>query len=266
MEKGECLNNNQRTSLVPHSLLKDVRVALIFLTRLPVRYAGAIDGSDLARASWAFPVIGVLVGGVGGLTYAAAFALHLPPLPSALLAIAASVLLTGAMHEDGLADVADGFWGGATRERKLEIMRDSRIGTYGCLALIFSVAIRAAAVAALVTPAAVTAGLIAAHAGARAVMPILMRIMPLARSEGLAASAGEPPAGAASAALALGLLVLILTLGLIAIPTAFAAIGAAYAAAKIAERHIGGRTGDVLGGAEQCAEAAILMTAAALLA
>jgi adenosylcobinamide-GDP ribazoletransferase len=246
-------------------LFRDLCVALIFLTRLPLRYAGAIAGTDLARASWAFPVIGVLVGGVGGLTYAAAFALHLPPLPSALLAIAATVLLTGAIHEDGLADVADGFWGGSTRERKLEIMRDSRIGTYACLALIFSVAIRAAAVAALATPAAATAGLIAAHAGARAVMPMLMRVMPLARSEGLAASAGEPPAGAASAALALGLLVLILALGLVGVPAAFAATGAAYAVAKIAERQLGGRTGDVLGGAEQVTEAAILLTAAALL-
>ena len=93
---------------------------------------------------------------------------------------------------------------------------------------------------------------------------MLMRVMPLARSEGLAASAGEPPAGAAFAALALGLLVLILALRLVAVPAAFAGFGAAYAVAKIAERHIGGRTGDVLGAAEQFAEGAILITAAAL--
>ena len=258
------MDHNRETEIVRHALLKDLCVALIFLTRLAVRYSGAITGGDLARASWALPLIGVLVGGVGGLIYAIALALHLPPLPSALLAVAATVLLTGAMHEDGLADVADGFWGGSTRERKLEIMRDSRIGTYACLALVFSVAIRAAAVAALATPAAAAAGLIAAHAGARSVMPMFMRVMPLARSEGLAASAGEPPAGAAFAALALGFLVLILALGLVAVPAAFAGLGAAYLISKLAERHIGGRTGDVLGGAEQFAEAAILITAAAL--
>jgi adenosylcobinamide-GDP ribazoletransferase len=91
----------------------------------------------------------------------------------------------------------------------------------------------------------------------------LMRLLPLARSEGLAANAGEPPVGAAFAALALGLLVLVLSLGAIALPAAVAGFGAAYAMARIAQHHIGGRTGDVLGAAEQLAEVAILITAAA---
>jgi adenosylcobinamide-GDP ribazoletransferase len=249
--------------MAPHSLLTEIRVALIFFTRLPLSYAGTITGPDFARASWASPLVGVLIGATGGLIYAVAFALNLQPLLSALLAIAATVLLTGAMHEDGLADVADGFWGGSTRDRKLAIMRDSRIGTYAGLALVFSVAIRTAAVAALATPAAAAASLIAAHAGARAVLPTLMRLLPLARSEGLAANAGEPPVGAAFAALALGLLVLVLSLGAIALPAAVAGFGAAYAMARIAKRHIGGQTGDVLGAAEQLAEVAILITAAA---
>src|SRR5262249_15633861 len=145
-----------------------------------------------------------------------------------------------------------------------EMMRDSRIGAYACLALILSVAIRAAAVAALARPATAVAALIAAHAGARAILPTLMRLGPLARSDGLAADAGEPAAGAASAALLLGSLVLMLGLGATAVPAALTGSGAAYAMVRTAERHIGGRTGDVLGAAEQLAEIAILVTAAAL--
>ncbi|MCI0431690.1 MAG: adenosylcobinamide-GDP ribazoletransferase [Rhodospirillales bacterium] len=260
------MNRDRGIRAVPHwrPLIKDIRVALIFLTRLPLPHDGTITGADLARATWANPLAGALIGAAGGFAYAIAFALHLPPLLSALFALAATILLTGALHEDGLGDVADGFGGGFARERKLEIMRDSRIGTYACLALVLSVAIRAAAVASLATPAAAAAGLIAAHAGARAVIPTLMRLVPLARSEGLAAHTGEPPAAAAFAALALGFVVLALSLGGAAVPAGLAGCGAAYAMGRTAKRHIGGRTGDVLGAAEQVAEAAILVTAAAL--
>ena len=117
--------------------------------------------------------------------------MHLPPLPAAALAVAATVAVTGALHEDGLADVADGFGGGATRERKLEIMRDSRIGTYGVCALILSFILRISALTNLGDPALVTAVLVAAHAAARAPIPAFMRLVPAARTDGLSADAGR---------------------------------------------------------------------------
>ena len=99
-------------------------------------------------------------------------------------------LVTGALHEDGLADTADGFGGGDTRERKLEIMRDSRIGTYGVCALIVSLLVRADAIASLTDPVLVAPALIAAHAGARAVMPLVMFLLPAARTDGLRSRRG----------------------------------------------------------------------------
>jgi cobalamin synthase len=134
------------------ALVVDVKIALIFLTRLPLRHAGAITGEDLARASWANPIAGALIGASGALVYLIAYSIGLPPLLSALLAVAATILITGALHEDGLGDVADGFGGAFEREKKLAIMRDSRIGTYAGLALILSVAIRAAALTAIAEP------------------------------------------------------------------------------------------------------------------
>jgi len=242
-----------------------VKIALIFLTRLPLPHAGAITGEDLARATWANPIAGAVIGAAGGLVYALAFQLGLTPLLCGLLAVAATILLTGALHEDGLGDVADGFGGAFERERKLAIMRDSRIGTYAGLALILSVAIRAAALAAIAAPGAVAASLIAAHAGARATIPLFMRSFPLAKAEGLAAYAGEPPRASVATALVLGLLVSVLALGGAGLVALLAGACAAFVMGAIALRQIGGYTGDVLGAAEQLAEAAVLIAAAALL-
>ena len=249
---------------MPVAFATDLKIAMIFLTRLPLRHDGAITGEDLARATWANPLAGALIGAVGGGIYALAFALGLTPLLCALLALAATILLTGALHEDGLGDVADGFGGGFKREQKLAIMRDSRIGTYAGLALILSIALRAAALAALASPGLALAALIAAHAGARAVIPPLMRLLPLARAEGLAAYAGEPPAQSALLALGLGLLICLFALGPAGLIALAVGAGAAGAMGWVARRQIGGYTGDVLGAAEQLAEAAILIAASAL--
>jgi adenosylcobinamide-GDP ribazoletransferase len=247
------------------SLALDLKIVLIFFTRLPLRHVGAITGEDLARATWANPLAGALIGAAGGLIYALAFQLALPPLLCGLLAVAGTILLTGALHEDGLGDVADGFGGAFERERKLAIMRDSRIGAYAGLALILSVALRAAALSAIAGPESVAAALIAAHAGARAFIPWLMRTFPLAKAEGLAAYAGEPPRSSAAVALGLALLVAAIALGGIGVAALLAGACAARAMGALARRQIGGYTGDVLGAAEQLAEAAMLIAAAALL-
>src|SRR5262245_23912441 len=101
----------------------ELEIAVIFLTRLPLSRSVPIDRGDVARALWAAPIVGGVIGALGGAIYALCNLLHLPALPAAVLAVAATVGMTGCLHEDGLADVADGFGGGATRERKLEIMR-----------------------------------------------------------------------------------------------------------------------------------------------
>src|SRR4051812_14340659 len=119
----------------PSSWRDDLIVAATFLTRVPLH--AIVQPHDprasLAQALRAFPLIGALIGLAAGLVYAAAGLLGLAPLAAALVAIGASIALTGALHEDGLADCADGFGGGRERDAKLAIMRDSRIGTYGVL-------------------------------------------------------------------------------------------------------------------------------------
>src|SRR5579863_9598365 len=120
----------------------DVRIAVSLSTILPVAPSAPLDNGEVARASWALPVAGLLVGLAGAVIYALAHRFGLQPEPAAMLALVATILVTGAMHEDGLADTVDGLGGGDTRERKLDIMRDSRIGTYGACALIVSIMLR----------------------------------------------------------------------------------------------------------------------------
>jgi adenosylcobinamide-GDP ribazoletransferase len=246
---------------------EDVILAARFLTRLPVDWLtdpqATLPARPLAAAMRAFPLVGILVGIVGWGVYALADALALPALIGALLAVAATVAVTGALHEDGLADTADGFGGGAERVRKLAIMRDSRSGAYGVLALIFSVALRAAALAALMPPRAGLA-LVAAHTVSRGFMPPLMRWLEPARDDGLGAAAGQPDDAAILWCLAIAFIVALLCLGggtgLAGLIVAAAAVAAL---AALARRQIGGYTGDVLGAAQQIGEIAMLLTAAA---
>src|SRR5258708_30078598 len=178
----------------------ELNIWVIFLTRMPLAAPTAILKGDVSRALWAAPAVGGAVGAVGAAVYWLMHTLHVPDFPAAALAVAATVAATGALHEDGLADVADGFGGGATRERKLEIMRDSRIGTYGVCALVLSFMLRIGALASLGGPALVAVALIAAHAMARAPMPAFMRLVPPARADGMSAQAGGPPRATAIAA------------------------------------------------------------------
>jgi adenosylcobinamide-GDP ribazoletransferase len=240
----------------------EFRVAAGFLTRLPLGPAPE-PAMALAQASWAFPLVGILVGLLGGLAYALAAWLGLPPLPAALIAVAATALSTGALHEDGLADTVDGLGGGHDREHKLAIMRDSRSGAYGVLALVFSVGLRAAALATLSGGGRVVAALIAGHAVARGFLPLALRALEPARSDGLGASAGRPEAGNAWGAAGLGVLIAVFALDLG--PGIAAVIAAAIAmtlVADLARRRVGGYTGDVLGAVEQGGEIVMLLAAA----
>ncbi len=233
--------------------LDEVRLALMLLTRLPV---GRLETAmSLSSAIWAYPLVGTLVGGLTGAALYLALRAGLHPLPAALLALAVSVLLTGAMHEDGLADVADGFGGGATRERKLEITRDSRIGSYGVVVLVLVLGLRAAFLSELPV-----AGLVAHLAGlgalSRGLLPGLMLALPPARLGGLGQSAGAN-ARPAQVLAGLGLAVAI-SLATLPCFLSIAAIMTVAAAGigLLAWRQIGGFTGDVLGAAQIAAEVA----------
>jgi adenosylcobinamide-GDP ribazoletransferase len=242
----------------------DLKISMLFSTRLPFRHRAPIAGADVARASWALPLAGALVGALGAAVYWLAHALGLPPAVAAALALTTTLLATGCLHEDGLADTADGFGGGASRERKLEIMRDSRIGSYGACALIMSLLLRVTALASLADPGLVAPVLIAAHASARATMPALVLLLPQARTDGLAADAGPPPRPSVIVAGILAAIALLLGLGpvtaIIALALLLAAIGFI---ARLSLRQIGGQTGDVLGALEQLGEVLVLLTALA---
>jgi adenosylcobinamide-GDP ribazoletransferase len=242
----------------------DLKIGILFSTRLPLVHAAPVGGAEIARASWALPVAGALVGLCGALVYWLAHKLGLPPLVAAALALAATVAITGCLHEDGLADTADGFGGGDTRERKLEFMRDSRIGSYGACALMLSLILRIGALAAIADPALAAAALIAAHTAARATMPLFMVLVPAARDDGLSADAGRPSLARATVAAVLGLIALGFGLSLSgAFIAVLLLILASAALAWLCMRQIGGQSGDVLGALEQSGEILILLTAAA---
>lgn len=246
-------------------LAAEIAAALRFYTRLPV--AGDDGARGFAQSQWATPLAGAAIGlGVAFMLWLAAW-LGLPPQLAAAFAIAAGVWLTGALHEDGLADTADGFGGGRSRDDKLAIMRDSRVGSYGVIALCLSLLIRWAALAALAEASLASAAVaaIAAHAASRAVLPALLAALPPARADGLAAGVGLVERGTALAALAIGFAFL-LPGGLAFAFAASLILGlAAWLVARLAMRQIGGQTGDVLGAVQQGAEIAILATAATLL-
>src|SRR5271155_499395 len=128
---------------------EEFKASIAFSTRLPLVSATPLAAGAVAKAAWAFPIAGVVVGLIGAIVYVLAHRAGLPPWPAAALAVAATMLVTGCLHEDGLADTADGFGVGHSREKKLEIMRDSRIGVYGVAALTISLFIRVGALASL---------------------------------------------------------------------------------------------------------------------
>lgn len=213
-----------------------------------------------------FPLVGLIVAAPAALLLFALPALGLSPLVSAILAVAAVVAMTGALHEDGLADLADGLGGHQKRERALEIMHDSRVGTYGAIALIIAIGLRAALLAELAAdgPALAACALLAAACASRGGMALFWALTPSALDTGLAARVGEPKrdAGWLAAALgaAIGLALALPMAGLL--PSVLATILAAGVFVwlrRLIIRRLGGQTGDCLGAFQQLAELAILI-------
>jgi adenosylcobinamide-GDP ribazoletransferase len=237
------------------------RAAVGFLTRLP---AGRPDRypTDLTAASGFFPLVGAIVAAVGIAVWVVVEAL-LGPLAAAVASVLATVALTGAVHEDGLADTADGLWGGATPERRLEIMRDSRLGTYGAVALVADLLMRTALLAPL-DLAAVARVLLAGHVIGRAAPLVLVAWLPPARPDGQGVRIGIASRGGALLAGATVAAAAVASAGWWA-PLVVAAAAAAVAALRrAARRRIGGVTGDVLGAAVQVAHLAAAGAVAAL--
>lgn len=244
----------------------ELATALIWLTRLPVARLLPRNLPDLAQVAWAFPLVGLVVGLIAALPLVLGLCAGMPAPVAALLGIGAAILTTGGLHEDGLADFTDAA-GGATRERRLEIMRNSRIGSYGVLALVIVTGLRITALAALAGhgAGAAAAGLIGVAAASRAGMAAGLGLMPPARMDGLGRQAGRPAPRKTAVALLLAALALVLPATASGLPLAsWAATALAIGAAQIwlarrAMRAIGGQTGDVLGAMQQVGEAAGLV-------
>jgi adenosylcobinamide-GDP ribazoletransferase len=247
----------------PPGVFGGFAAAMAFFTRLPVD-PRARSGWRLADSAWAFPLVGAGIGAVAALAFLLAQLLGLGSWPAGLLAVLASVGTTGALHEDGLADTADGLFGGHDREAKLAIMRDSRQGSFGVLAIVLSVLLRAAALATIGDVIHAGLALIAAHAASRAALPGVMWALPPARADGLGATAGMPGTAGVAAAAAIGAVVALTALGPLRGLTALCPTGLViFAATRFVRRQLGGYTGDVLGAIEQIGEIVMLLAASA---
>jgi adenosylcobinamide-GDP ribazoletransferase len=261
------MRDENQSTIVDHfkDWIDDLRLATALLTRVPMPHPDGAMPAGLARAQRAFPLVGALIGLVVGLVDLSLLSIGVPSLAAAALALGASAALTGALHEDGLADVGDGFGGGRDRAAKLSIMRDSRLGTYGAIVLLVGFSARLSALASL-PAAAIVPGLVVAHALGRAALPVLAASMPFARDDGLGKSSGRPEAASAVTAIIIAIVIALLCLSAKAALLAVAVtVAAAAAVAVLAWRQIGGVTGDVFGATEQAAETAVLIMLAARL-
>jgi adenosylcobinamide-GDP ribazoletransferase len=251
------------------ALWRDTIVALRFFSRLPLPpLPGETDPHglpDFTRLIRVVPLAGLVLGGLAGAVLILASLLW-PPVVAALLCVGAAILMTGAFHEDGLADTADSF-GGMTIERRLDIMKDSRIGTFGAAALIIGLGLRVAAISALV--ASVGAGrtaLVLAASGAlsrAAALGVQVRLPP-ARVEGAAYATGKPREDDWFGALLLAAAIFLITIpagGIVGMIFGLVVAGSVVVLAiRFAESHVGGQTGDVTGATQQVIEIAVLLT------
>lgn len=240
------------------SAIRPFLIALQFLTRIPVRMRAPPSEIELGRSLLFYPVVGLLI---GGLLVAADSALsHAPMLPRAALVLAAWVLITGALHLDGLADSADAWIGGhGDRERTLAIMKDPCSGPVGVTALVLTLLLKFAALASLPDPMRVPALLLAAIS-ARTLLPLLFLTTPYARPVGLGATlAAHLPRRAAALIVAIAAVALITALGMAAVGALIAALATFAVLRRLMHQRLGGTTGDTAGALVELAECAVLI-------
>ncbi|NQY13355.1 MAG: adenosylcobinamide-GDP ribazoletransferase [Henriciella sp.] len=232
-------------------------LALQFLTRLPVQSEGLYTPARMAASVRYYPLVGLIIGGVSAAVFWGAYQVF-PILIAVLLSMAASLLLTGAFHEDGLADTFDGIGGGHTPEKSLEIMKDSRIGTYGSAALVMVLGLKAFALSAI-APAIIPIALVAGHCLSRLSSLMVIATSRYVRTEGT----GKPVAEGASpislfiaTATVGGVIVLWLSLqSPLALAYALGGLMIGHLFMRLFfERKLGGYTGDTLGAVQQLSE------------
>ena len=235
-------------------LRNDILTGAGLLTRLPLP---AHQPSGI-RSAWAWPLVGLVIGALTVVAGAGAMWLGLSAGAAAVVMLLVQVMMTGGLHEDGLADTADGLWGGWTRDRRLEIMRDSRIGSYGVIALVLALLARWTVVVQLIAVGHWGA-ILAAAVLSRGVLPGVMALVPNARTDGLSKGVGRPETKTAWMA---ALLALILGMGLAdgIVVVALVVLVIALAISRVAVARIGGQTGDILGAIQVVAEIGVLMT------
>ena len=234
--------------------LHDLFAAFGLLTRLPIKVDPAKAHARGGRAAWAWPLVGLFIGAVAGALGMIAMAAGLGTGVAAFVVLGAGAALTGAMHEDGLADSLDGLWGGWTPERRLAIMKDSQIGAFGVVGLIVSFGLRWQALVLLADLMPLWLSAAAIGALSRVPMAALMALMPGAREKGLSARVGAPSQRTALFAVGVGLVVALPLIGAATIPVALTIGLVATGWAMIVKAKIGGQTGDILGAAQQWSE------------
>ncbi len=239
-------------------LVADLLSGFALLTRLPLPdHAGRG-----AASAWTWPLVGAVLGGGAAAASWLGLWLGLTPGVVAAMVLGLGALLTGGLHEDGLSDTADGLFGGWTCERRLEIMKDSRVGSYGVLALVLVTLARWSALATVLSGGSLWA-LVAVGAVSRAPMALIMAALPNARGAGLSHATGRPAPGVALVGAALATAIAFLLAGQAALPMLVLAGVVSALLARSAQARIGGQTGDILGAAQQLAEAAALAVLAA---
>lgn len=234
--------------------IETLRLAVQFMTRLPVPAGAPYDPSRMARSIRYYPLTGLLVGGMAALIILAASCLWSMPV-AVVLAMLTATLMTGALHEDGFADMVDGFWGGHTVERRLEIMRDSRLGSYGALGLIFLVVLNIAVLTSF-TPGQAAAALLSAHMLSRLGVVVVMDRGTYVRRTGAGQDVQKGPGSEGwlviACTLVPGLIASLVCFGfLLTLLAVIATIAGSLAFLKFSHRKIGGYTGDVLGAVQQ---------------
>ncbi len=237
-----------------HMKPQDIATATALLSRLPIQ----ARFERCARAAWAYPIVGVVVALICAITAWGALALGVSTMLAAFVWVATGVVVTGAMHEDGLADTADGFWGGWERARRLEIMKDSQIGSYGVIALILCLGARVLAVASVLSASGWIWPLLAVAMLSRAAMPCVMAALPHARDTGLSHSQGHVSWRTAGLAVGLAAIIAFVLMGWAAIGLMILAALTTAGIAALAKAKIGGQTGDVLGATQILVELTLL--------
>lgn len=235
--------------------------AIQFLTRVPIRLPVVVDHSRVVP--W-FGVVGAVIGAaVGGV--GAGLSQIVPVAVAAVCAVMLGLLITGAFHEDGLADVADAFGGGWTVERRLEILKDSRHGTYGVSALTGSIVVRVICAASIASSVALFAAFVSAHTLGRCAAVVAMKSAPPAVDSGLGVSASTSLRPVPTmVGLGAGVGIAAAVAGWWVIPFLGAAIVGTAAVVVLAVRKIGGIAGDVLGAVEQIVECLVMVVASGM--